>query len=112
MLLQWLKCAEDDEMPIASYVFESKNITLQHQGSDDRALTINTRECMEYLTELEDPKDMLKDILLSVQWDLWMQMAFAEDIVDLFDRSTLATNDYEPLLDLVLAKIAPHALHQ
>ena len=110
--MQWLKCAKDNEMPIASYVFESKNITLQHQGSDDRVITINTRECMKYLTELADPKDMLKDALLSVQWDLWMQMAFAEEVVDLFDRSTWATHDYEPLLDLVHANIAPHALHQ
>ena len=33
MLLQWLKFAEMDEAPMESHVFESKTITLKHQGS-------------------------------------------------------------------------------
>ena len=72
-------------MKMAPYAFESKNITIQHQGSNDCVITNNIGECMKYSTELVDPKDMLKDTLLSVQWDLWMEMAFAEEVVDLFD---------------------------
>ena len=73
---------------------------------------MDSRQRMEYLTELADAKAMLCDTLLSVHKDLWWKMAFADDVVDLFDSETWSTVDYEPLVDLVHHKIAPHALHQ
>ena len=86
MLLQWLKCADDDDMPLTSYVFDSASVTLKHQGSDaNEHVTVNTRECMEYLIELADAKEMLSDALVSVRKDLWWKMAFANEEVDLFD---------------------------
>lgn len=51
LLLQWLKCAEDDDVPIASHVFDDKDAILQHQGFDVKSVSVNTRECMIYLTE-------------------------------------------------------------
>ena len=113
MLLQWLKCAEDDEIPLTSYVFESITISLRHQESDtNEVISVDSRKCMEYLTELVDVKAMLRDTLLGVHKDLWWKMSFTGDVVDLFDSETWSTVDYEPLVDLVHQKNAPHALHQ
>ena len=67
---------------------------------------------MEYLTELADPKEMLKDSLLCAEKDLWWKMAFANQLVDLFDTSTWCGTDYEPLVDLIHGMVVPHAVHQ
>ena len=67
---------------------------------------------MAYLTELANPKDMLTDTLLTDQKDLRWKFAFANNLVDLFDKLTWVTEDYEPLLGLVHEKIAPQAVHQ
>ena len=105
MLLQWLKCADDDDMPLTSYVFDSASVTLKHQGSDaNEHVTVNTRECMEYLIELADAKEMLSDALVSVHKDLWWKMAFTNEEVDLFDNATWSYVDYESLVDLIHQK--------
>ena len=112
MLLQWIMCAGDGDVPMAEYVFESEDIVLQHQGCDDEQVSVNTREIMKYLTELADPEDPLKDPLIANKKDLWFEMASADVVVDLFNTSTWNGSDYEPLLDLVHKIIVPHALHQ
>ena len=112
MQLQWLKCAEDDDVPAASYVFDSSTITLQHQGCNrNESITIDTRKCMKYLVELADPQEMLKDNLVSEQRELWWKMIFADKVVNLFDALTWDGVDYEPLANHVHKKIGPHALH-
>ena len=112
MLLQWLQVVEDDNEPLTSHVFESKTITLKNQGSEKGSVKVDTRKCMEYLTELADPKAMLEDPLVSSEKILWMKMAFACREVDLFDSSTWEEVDYEPLVDLVHQLIVPHAVQQ
>ena len=53
MQLQWLKCAEEDDVPAASYMFDSRTITLQHYGCDrNESLTIDTHKRMKYLMSL------------------------------------------------------------
>ena len=119
MLLQWLRFAEEDTEPLTSYVFESKTIKLRNQGSKKGPVMVDTRRCMEYLTELADPevmladpKAMLADPLVSREKELLMTYAFAAKEVDLFDQSTWDGVDYEPLVDLVHELIVPHAVHQ
>ena len=75
-------------------------------------MKINTQKCMEYLTKDADANDMLRDPLVVCQWDLWMNMVFAEDVVDLFDNDSWEGVDYTPLVDLVHQRIATHPLHQ
>ena len=88
MLLQWLICAEDGDVPMAAYVFKEENIVLQNQGSDTETVSVNTRKCMIYLTQLADPKEILKDDLIVDQKDLWWKMGFSDSVVDLFGVST------------------------
>ena len=71
MLLQWIMCADDGDTPMAEYVFDDEDIILQHQGHDNTPVLVNTRECMKYLTELADPKDLLKDPLIVKEKELW-----------------------------------------
>ena len=72
MLLLWLQCAEDADIPMSSYVFESKEIILQHHKYDSNAqVKVNSRDCMDYLTELADPNEMLLDAMVADQKDLW-----------------------------------------
>ena len=86
-------------------MFESITISLRHQESDtNEVISVDSRQCMEYLTELADAKVMLCDTLLSVHKDLWWKMAFADDVVDLFDIETWSNVDYEPLVELVHQK--------
>ena len=94
MLLQWLICAEDGDVPMAAYVFKEENIVLQNQGSDTETVSVNTRKCMIYLTQLADPKEILKDDLIVDQKDLWWEMGFSDSVVDLFDVSTWNDVDY------------------
>ena len=89
-------CADDGDVPMAEYVFESEDIVLQHQGCDDEQVSVNTREIMKYLTELADPEDLLKDPLIANKKELWFEMASADVVVDLFDTSTWNGSDYEP----------------
>ena len=56
MVLKWIKCAEDDDTPMALHVFDDEDIILQHQGSDVESTSVNTCECMTCLTELVDLK--------------------------------------------------------
>ena len=39
-------------------------------------------------------------------------MADADEVVNLFDKSTWDDADYEPLVCLIHQKVVPHALHQ
>ena len=112
MLLQWLMYAEEDDATLESHVFESKMIVLKHQGSKKGTVEVDTRPCMEYLTALADPKEMLKDYLLCAEKDLWWKMAVANQVVDLFDMSTWCGTDYEPLVDLIHNIVVPHPVHQ
>ena len=41
---------------------------------------------MEYLTKDVDVNEMLKDPLSMRKWELCTKMAFAEDVVNLFDK--------------------------
>ena len=65
MFLQWLCNAETNDMSVAEYVFESKDIVLPHQGNNDEVIEVDTQECMKYLLEMTDPKKMLKGSLIS-----------------------------------------------
>ena len=112
MLLQWLKCVEEDETPMPTYIFESKNIVFCNQGSDVEPVLIDTQERMKYLMETVNPSEMLKDSLILDFKELWWKMAFADIVVDLFETSTWEGVDYAPLLNIIHAKIAPHAVHQ
>ena len=113
MLLLLLQCAEDGNVPMSSHVFESKEISLQHQGLDiDSEIKVNSRDCMEYITELANPDELLLDPLIVDQNDWWWQLANADRVVHLFDESTGGSVNYEPLVDLIHGKVAPHALHQ
>ena len=67
---------------------------------------------MKYLTETANPTEMLKDSLILDFKELWWKMAFADVVVDLFETSTWEGVDYEPLLNITHAKIAPHAVYQ
>ena len=107
-----LACAKDGDVPMNSYIFEEEEIHLLHHGKDGNPVTINTRKCMEYLSKDVDVNEMLKDLLLTCQWKLWMKMVFAEDLVDLFDGESWADKDYALLVDLVHQRIATHPLHQ
>ena len=102
----------NNEIPISSYVFECKDIILNHQGTGDKSVEINTRSCIDYLTEKADPKEILKDSLLTIEKDLWWKMGHAYVVVDLFDCSKWDGVNYEPLVDLVHQKVATHPLHQ
>ena len=82
---------------MALYAFDDEDMFLPHQGSDAESVSVNTRECMTYLIELVDPKEMLKDSLISEQKDLWQKMAFADAVINLFDMSTWSDVDCDPL---------------
>ena len=97
---------------LTSHVFKSKVITLKNQGSEKCPVKVDTKQCMEYLTELVDLKTMLEDLLVSGEKILWMKTAFACQEVDVFDVSTWDGIDYELLVDLVHQIIVPHAVHQ
>lgn len=72
----------------------------------------NQRECIMHKSALTGPKQMLNDIIVSDQKELWGTMAFADTFVDLFGKSTWGDVDYNPFVDLVHRNTAPHALHQ
>ena len=98
---------------MASYVFENTILSLKHHGENVGELTeVNSRDCMKYLTELADPAHMLTDSLLTDQKELWWKMADADEVVDLFNKSTWIEDDYEPLVSLIHQKVVPHELHQ
>ena len=107
-----LACANDGDVSMDSYVFEEEEINLLRHGQDGSPVKINARKFMEYLTKDAAVNDMLRDPLVVCQWDLRMKMAFAEDVVDLFDNDSWKGVDYTPLVDLVRQRIANHPLHQ
>ena len=37
---------------------------------------------------IADVNEMLADPLIVCEWDLWMKMTFAEEVVDLFDEES------------------------
>ena len=43
MFLQWLCNAETNDMSVAEYVFESKDIVLPHQGNNDEVIEVDTQ---------------------------------------------------------------------
>ena len=110
MLLQMLSSAKDNND--VRMVFDENEINLWHHGQDGDPVAIDTRRFKQYITEIADVNEMLADPLIVCQWDLWMKMAFAEEVVYLFDEESWAGVDYAPLVDLVHQRIATHPLHQ
>ena len=72
-------------------------------------MKVDTRACLEYLTENVDPMKVLNDPLIKDNKELLWQMAAADPPVDLFDPTTWSSEvDYKPLCDVIHAYIAPH----
>ena len=61
-------------------------------------MTVNTRKHMKYLTKDVDMNEMLKYLLLTCQWELWMKMVFVEDVVEILMRRVGQTRTMRPLL--------------
>ena len=68
---------------------------------------------MDHAREL-DPFVMLEDEILTHDGneELWWKMALAEKTVNLFDKSTWESEDYELLVDIVHELIAIRAIQQ
>jgi len=113
MLLNWMAVTEDNQ-DMDSYVFPSEQLRLgtEHGSRDDTSLVINTRMCLEYLTSIVEPLEILKDPLIVESKDLWCRMGSVDVTIDLFDRSTWCNVDYEALVDFVHHLIALHPIHQ
>ena len=92
-----------------AYRFLSKIVKLEGHVSSGETVEINTRDCLDYLTEKADPKKILEDPLIKSNKNLLWQMASTEAPVNLYDSSTWPTGaDFTPIVDVVHATIVPH----
>ena len=110
MYLNWLVIA-DEGNDMRDYCWPSKTIELEHHTTYGETVEIDTRSCMEYLTEKasKHTEKILADPLIKDNKDLLWQMAAANQPVDLFDATTWPSGvDFEPLCDMIHAMIAPH----
>ena len=92
ILLLRLQCVKDGYVPMFSYVFESKEVALKHQGlyieSIESEVKVNSSDCMTLSNYVTNPYEMLLDLLILDQKDLWWKMRSADNIFNLFDKST------------------------
>ena len=99
MYLNWLVVA-DEGNSVEDYCFPSETIKLENHMSSNEAIEINTRECMDYLTEEADPKKILDDPIIKNNKNMLWKIARADEPVDLFDCNTWPTGiDFKPLVD-------------
>ena len=108
MYLNWLVIA-DGGQDMRDYCWPSKTIELEHHTASGETVEIDTRPCLEYLTEKADTEKILSDPLIKDNNDLLWQMAAADQPVNLFDSTTWPSGvDFEPLCDMIHVMIAPH----
>jgi len=69
MYLNWLVAAEQGQ-DMQAYRFPSKVVELEGHVSSGETVEVNTRDCLEYLTEKADPKKILEDPLINSNKDL------------------------------------------
>ena len=84
-------------------------------------ININAISCMVYLTsryneesckvERLDTQELLKNPLVVKHWKDIENMAQAEALVDIYDKSTWGDGDYTGLLNTVVSQILPHMVN-
>ena len=109
LFLEWLVAANGGE-DMGSYIFPSIQIELMHHSVDNTPVSIDTRECLQFLLNDADPAAICKDPLIRMNQSLLWKIAAVdeEDEVDLFDESTWNGEDYKPIVDMIHEVIAPH----
>ena len=107
LYLNWLVVA-DEGKDVEDYCFPSKTIYLKGHVTTGETVEVDTRACLEYITERVDPKKVLNDPLISDNKALLWQMAAADPPVDVFDPTTWSSVDYKPLCDMIHTHIVPH----
>ena len=128
-LLHWLWSAEEygedtlmgdgdegDEVGVDDgfqHSFGSKEIVLDHNEGDLPPFKIKTDECLEYLTEGVSPFELLQIPLIRDNKDLLWKMALSpsDATVDIFDAETWKECNFEPVLNEVHKRVAPHCCH-
>ncbi len=108
--------AEEDADNIFGYSFPNQDIKLDriHTMSPERGdITINIKECMEFLTANVDREQILNGRFVRENWQLIQDLAEAPTVVNIFDKDTWFKDGEEhPLALQVWKKICPVTIHQ
>ena len=94
-----------------TFSFPSELVELKNHDVSHETITVDSRDCLEYLTENADPMEILEDPLIKNNQTLLWQMAAADTPVDLFERGERKTwngVNYSPMVKVVHEEIAPH----
>ena len=100
-----------------SVIIFKKVIELDHNEGDLPPIKINIHDCMEYLTGVVNPFEMLKISLVQDNMEFLKKMAAVPHdaaAVDIFDNQTWpvgqdgSKHDFNPLLDYAHKRVAPH----
>jgi len=100
--------AEDGNVTTA-FTWPDVWIDVEGHETSGKAVRVNTRECMEYLTEGHDANKMLEDSIFRDHKELLMKFVSADTTVDLFDEKTWAGKDYSDLVETIHSIIAIRA---
>ena len=86
---------------------------LDHNEGDLPPFKIKTDECLEYLTAGVNPFQLLQIPLIRDNKDLLWKMAMSpsDATVDIFDAETWKERNFEPVLNEVHKRVAPHCCH-
>ena len=102
----------EDDVDVEVHEFTDKEITLEHHKVRNGDIKVNVRDCLDYLTADADRAHILERPFVKKYWTHILEMATAEETVDLFDKDTWGDHDYSPLRKAVLSEICIHSIHQ
>ena len=110
---------DEDETPFIDSLVESCIELKGHVPQQD--IKIDAISCMVYLTsqynevsckvERLDTQKLLENPLVVKHWKDIENMAQAEALVDIYDKSTWGDGDYTELLNTVVSQILPHMVN-
>lgn len=102
----------EDDVDVEYHEFTDMEITLEHHKVRNGDIKVNVCDCLNYLTEDADRAHIMERPFVKKCWEHILEMATAEETVDLFDKDTWGDHDYSPLRKAVLSEICIHSIHQ
>ena len=91
--------------------FPDEDIILEHHYMGDQPITVNLKECMDWLVKEADKEAMEQDRLFQFLIDDMSKIAEAEVPVDIFDKSTWGDHDFTSTFEAYWNYIAPKPCH-